>query len=309
MTDFDPYKVLDLTSDCTDDDIKRSYKQKSRQYHPDRNGDKYAQLFDQCTKAKDLLVNRQQRELYDAGGWELVERHKTMSNMRNDATHKCPPHHIKVKVTLGQVYRGEKIGISEKIPILNEKGIKCGFSEFNFDLEVRPNMINNNIGIQCRGIERPEYVTGDVVIHLMMDDDKFDVSGQDLIYKVSLPLGDMFDYVCYIEHPDGKIYKLSGKCDNFDDHGNSILYYPDMGLKDDNGHLGLMIVVIEPDLESITKLSDKQEESIKQIVGRKYIKNDALETDSIDLKGKSTTKEELDRQRMESSCVTQCPIS
>ena len=33
----DPYRVLDVSPDATDAEIKRSYRKLARQYHPDRN--------------------------------------------------------------------------------------------------------------------------------------------------------------------------------------------------------------------------------------------------------------------------------
>ena len=57
MTDTSFYDVLELSSDCTSDEIKKSYKKLAMKYHPDKNPDNSEALekFKQITEAYETL--------------------------------------------------------------------------------------------------------------------------------------------------------------------------------------------------------------------------------------------------------------
>lgn len=70
--DFDPYEILELTEECSAEDIKKAYRKKALQWHPDKNPDrreygkralcwiaiKRCSLFHHFS-SKDLLTSRQ----------------------------------------------------------------------------------------------------------------------------------------------------------------------------------------------------------------------------------------------------------
>lgn len=64
----DYYKILNLTKNASDDDIKKSYKKLALQYHPDRNKDSNAEdKFKQISEAYQVLSNKDTKQKYDFG--------------------------------------------------------------------------------------------------------------------------------------------------------------------------------------------------------------------------------------------------
>lgn len=69
----DPYSVLGVSSDASDDDIKKAYRKLSRKYHPDANINnpnkaQAEEMFKQVQEAYDLIMK--QREQGYRGGFE-----------------------------------------------------------------------------------------------------------------------------------------------------------------------------------------------------------------------------------------------
>ncbi len=70
MTNKDPYEILGVSRNATQDEIKRAYRRLAKQYHPDRNpGDKSAeQHFKEVHAAYEVLGDAQRRTQYDRFG-------------------------------------------------------------------------------------------------------------------------------------------------------------------------------------------------------------------------------------------------
>ncbi|WP_060827153.1 molecular chaperone DnaJ [Tannerella forsythia] len=70
MAKRDYYEVLGISKDATADEIKKAYRQKAIQFHPDRNpGDKDAEeKFKEAAEAYDVLSNEEKRQRYDRLG-------------------------------------------------------------------------------------------------------------------------------------------------------------------------------------------------------------------------------------------------
>ncbi len=66
----DYYEILDVGQDASEKEIKKAYRKKAMQYHPDRNPDDpdAEQKFKQAAEAYDVLSDAQKRQRYDRYG-------------------------------------------------------------------------------------------------------------------------------------------------------------------------------------------------------------------------------------------------
>jgi len=63
---MNPYNVLDVEPDATDDQIKAAYRKLSKEHHPDRGGS--AEAFHMVKRARDILLNPEARKRFDESG-------------------------------------------------------------------------------------------------------------------------------------------------------------------------------------------------------------------------------------------------
>lgn len=72
MTDY--YELLEIAKGASQDEIKKAYRKKALQYHPDRNpGDKEAEKkFKEISEAYEVLSDDQKRAMYDRYGPDAV---------------------------------------------------------------------------------------------------------------------------------------------------------------------------------------------------------------------------------------------
>lgn len=70
----DYYDILELSKDASDEDIKRAFRKKAMQYHPDRNKEENAaDQFKEVNEAYQVLSNADQRARYDQFGHAGVD--------------------------------------------------------------------------------------------------------------------------------------------------------------------------------------------------------------------------------------------
>ena len=70
----DPYKVLGIDRNATDDEVKTAYRKLSRKYHPDANvnnpnKDKAEEMFKLVQQAYDQIMNERKNGGYTSGGF------------------------------------------------------------------------------------------------------------------------------------------------------------------------------------------------------------------------------------------------
>ena len=72
MEDKDYYKILEVSSNASEEEIKKSYRKIAMQYHPDRNpGNKESEeKFKLASEAYEVLRDPEKREIYNRYGIE-----------------------------------------------------------------------------------------------------------------------------------------------------------------------------------------------------------------------------------------------
>ncbi|GJQ84479.1 hypothetical protein Trydic_g15678 [Trypoxylus dichotomus] len=65
----DYYKILGISKNATDDDIKKAYRKMALKYHPDKNKSPGAdEVFKEAAEAYEVLSDKKKREIYDKYG-------------------------------------------------------------------------------------------------------------------------------------------------------------------------------------------------------------------------------------------------
>ncbi len=86
MEFIDYYKILELTKNATDAEIKKAYRKLARKYHPDLNpNDAAAKLkFQQVNEANEVLSDLEKRKKYDEHGkdWKYADDAKRYQQQR-----------------------------------------------------------------------------------------------------------------------------------------------------------------------------------------------------------------------------------
>jgi DnaJ family protein A protein 2 len=81
------YDTMEVTPDATEAQIKKSYNKLSKQWHPDKHNeqnkkDEATQKFQEINKAKEVLLDKEKRQLYDQIGMDMFKMN-TPDNQSN----------------------------------------------------------------------------------------------------------------------------------------------------------------------------------------------------------------------------------
>lgn len=94
MTKRDYYEILGVSKNASEEEIKKAYRKKALEYHPDKNpGDKTAEeKFKEAAEAYDVLRDSEKRAIYDRYGHEGLSRsgsvpHYESMNMQDILRH------------------------------------------------------------------------------------------------------------------------------------------------------------------------------------------------------------------------------
>jgi curved DNA-binding protein CbpA len=88
---FNPYDVLGVSTDATQDEIKSAYRKLSKENHPDANGD--SKKFINIKKAYEILMHKEKRDTFDFYGVvvDFAEESKKLAfSIFLDVALRCP---------------------------------------------------------------------------------------------------------------------------------------------------------------------------------------------------------------------------
>ncbi|XP_078144261.1 dnaJ homolog subfamily B member 5 isoform X1 [Centroberyx gerrardi] len=85
----DFYKVLEVSSDSNEDEIKKGYRKMALKFHPDKNSDADAEdRFKEIAEAYEILTDPKKRSIYDQYGEEGLKNGNGMSMANQGNTHR-----------------------------------------------------------------------------------------------------------------------------------------------------------------------------------------------------------------------------
>lgn len=130
----DFYKLLGISRRATNKEIKKGYRQKSLEFHPDKNkAEGAADKFAEINRAYEALMNEETRQIYDRHGEEGLKQHEQRSNggggggfdpfeqffgfggqgrQRREEEQRTPNMDVPLELTLEQMYSGATFEVS-----------------------------------------------------------------------------------------------------------------------------------------------------------------------------------------------------
>ena len=144
----DFYKLLGVSRQATLKEIKKAYRQKSLEFHPDKNKEEgAAEKFAEIARAYEVLSDEDKRDIYDRQGEEGLKRHEQQGGggggggfedifsqfgfnfggggRRDDREQRTPSVEIPLELTLEQLYKGETFDVQYLREVLCLKWEMC----------------------------------------------------------------------------------------------------------------------------------------------------------------------------------------
>jgi molecular chaperone DnaJ len=279
---MDYYNILGVNRNANANEIKKAYRSKAKQYHPDKNpGDKSAEeQFKKVSEAFEVLSDQQKKQNYDttgspngggfnfnhSGGPGGFHHEFHFDNMFNDFFGGNPFQQRRqrkgrtlqyiLNLTLEDAFYGVKRTIKYKRRNPN------GLEEMTVDIDVPKGIkTGDNISFNGYGDIPQGGIPGDLHIKIAVKEHgKFNRVGFDLHYPLKITLTQLLlGGKMEVETIDGKVAVKLNKLNKVGDS----LRLRGKGMTNQQGLRGDLIVILDLDIPK--KLTSEQEELIKQI--------------------------------------------
>ena len=231
--EFNPYKILGVTKESTQKQIKDAYTKLTMKLHPDKlkekdkKNPKKLKEYENVKIAYQVLTNKEKRRFYDLGGADklnlfLRNEKLTESIKASRPPEKTEPLRKEFKVTIRNIYDCKNMPFEyeatetkdseddfddEKVTVVHKKKTYIALdSSFYFGKEVT---------IEDKGNQDANHLIGDLIVTIRQKDDDsiddFTKDGLDLLYMRDMTISEATTGYCFkIKHPSGKTYWVEG---------------------------------------------------------------------------------------------------
>ena len=222
----DYYKILEITPEASQDDIRKAYRKLARKYHPDVSKEKDAETrMREVNEANDVLRDEEKRAAYDqlrtnvssggaapGPGWDRgfefaggdghapddAQFHDFLSSLFKQAERQRRGSGADARQAgAQQPYKGEDHHADIEISLedsLNGVTRELGLRSVQLDAQGRPQLVNRTLSVKI-----PVGVRAGQMIRL---------SGQGMPGEAGGPAGDLFLTVHFAAHP---LYQVQGR--------------------------------------------------------------------------------------------------
>ena len=204
----DLYYLLELDRNATNDDIQKAYRRLSLKSHPDHGGTELQ--FKELTRAKDILMDAQKRQIYDLYGIKGVQLYEENGGVYSTRDiPKCDPIELTIELTLGDIYSEKEFVMTVDVNDDDEYGNRYT-SKKKITYKVPSDQeFNKTVMLENIGHSKHDHKNGDVYITLVEKKDsgidKFEIRCSDLYCERTINLTEIITgYTIVIHHPNGE---------------------------------------------------------------------------------------------------------
>jgi len=280
MSQKNPYTILGVESNASQEEVKKAYRKLSLKHHPDRGGDeeKFKELsaaYEQISNGSNNInefgrnVNINMDDLIKSmfGGMNMdfpPGSSNTFNFQHMQKQFQKPPPIIKhLSISLEQAYSGCAMPLEIERWVINEK-VKI-FEKETLYVDIPEGLDSNELIVfREKGNIVNDKLKGDVKIFIkVFNDTKFKRNGLNLTYESEISLKEaLCGFSFELQHLSGKKYRIN--------NGNGSVIgtnyqkvVPGLGLKR-NEHSGNLIIIFN--IKFPEKISLEQVEALKKIL-------------------------------------------